>query len=330
MSHIYSHQQQQTSDNNPSSPLLTISILCILGASALFLLAYYVFLNNKCSSSFPFLNLIMTSTEPAAAEDDSSSFIALSPTNWTRTIGLDDLAIQDLPTRHYYHHTTTETATATTVDHFKCVVCLNDFHEHDILRVLPNCAHSFHLDCIDVWLHSNSNCPICRTGINSCSSSSSAFGFIAPMSSPQREAESVIGSDEDFVVIELGGGNGVVRSDSMRRKQSPSIGKQSTSTEKQGKQRRNASIMGDEGIDLGGDRFMVDYPMRRSFSWGSAADRKLLSSVRAVMVRQNSQSNQAESSSSSSRGRRLFLPFGKIRGSRNNNAVTPLKSDVCV
>ncbi|CAN1766526.1 RING-H2 finger protein ATL1 [Linum perenne] len=325
MSHIY-QKQQESSSENPNSPILTISILCIVGASALFLIAYYLFHNKPCffcSSPLQFFNLASTPPTDDHNNSSSSSFIALSPTNWTRTIGLDDLSIRDLPTRHYHQ--------ASIIDSCKCVVCLTDFHDHDILRVLPNCSHSFHQHCIDVWLHTNSNCPICRTAINS----SSSYGFVAPMSSPQRDDESVIGSDEDFVVIELGGDrDGVVRSDSIRRKQSlplkQSPGKQSPW--KQGKQRKHSSIMGDEGIDVGGcgDRLMVEYPMRRSFSWGSAADRQLLSSVRAV-VRQNSQSSSRcceEAESSSSRGRRMFLPFGKIKGSRNNNAVTPLKSDV--
>jgi hypothetical protein len=43
-----------------------------------------------------------------------------------------------------------------------CAVCLSEFSEEDHLRLLPNCKHAFHVDCIDTWLLSNSTCPLCR------------------------------------------------------------------------------------------------------------------------------------------------------------------------
>ncbi|XP_031491551.1 RING-H2 finger protein ATL46-like [Nymphaea colorata] len=48
---------------------------------------------------------------------------------------------------------------------FDCAVCLSEFAEHDRLRLLPNCAHAFHLSCIDTWLMANSTCPLCRGSI---------------------------------------------------------------------------------------------------------------------------------------------------------------------
>lgn len=43
-----------------------------------------------------------------------------------------------------------------------CAVCLYEFEEGDELRTLPECLHSFHVPCIDMWLYSHPNCPICR------------------------------------------------------------------------------------------------------------------------------------------------------------------------
>ncbi|PIN00449.1 Anaphase-promoting complex (APC), subunit 11 [Handroanthus impetiginosus] len=46
-----------------------------------------------------------------------------------------------------------------------CSVCLNEFQEDETLRLLPKCNHAFHIPCIDTWLRSHTNCPMCRAGI---------------------------------------------------------------------------------------------------------------------------------------------------------------------
>lgn len=46
-----------------------------------------------------------------------------------------------------------------------CAVCLLEFEENDYVRTLPTCSHAFHVDCIDMWLRSHANCPLCRAEI---------------------------------------------------------------------------------------------------------------------------------------------------------------------
>uniref|UniRef100_A0A3Q7JCC0 RING-type E3 ubiquitin transferase n=1 Tax=Solanum lycopersicum TaxID=4081 RepID=A0A3Q7JCC0_SOLLC len=41
----------------------------------------------------------------------------------------------------------------------ECAVCLNEFEEEETLRLLPNCHHVFHPECIDAWLAFRTTCP---------------------------------------------------------------------------------------------------------------------------------------------------------------------------
>ena len=47
----------------------------------------------------------------------------------------------------------------------ECAVCLNEFQDHETLRLLPKCSHVFHSDCIDTWLASHVTCPVCRADL---------------------------------------------------------------------------------------------------------------------------------------------------------------------
>ncbi|KAL5096479.1 hypothetical protein RYX36_000806 [Vicia faba] len=47
----------------------------------------------------------------------------------------------------------------------ECSVCLSEFEQDESLRLLPKCHHAFHLPCIDTWLTSHTNCPMCRAPI---------------------------------------------------------------------------------------------------------------------------------------------------------------------
>lgn len=45
----------------------------------------------------------------------------------------------------------------------ECSICLSTIVEEATVRLLPNCKHTFHAECIDMWFNSNTTCPICRT-----------------------------------------------------------------------------------------------------------------------------------------------------------------------
>ncbi|ELT96644.1 hypothetical protein CAPTEDRAFT_50226, partial [Capitella teleta] len=52
-------------------------------------------------------------------------------------------------------------ARRSSMDQISCVVCMCEFEQRQLLRVLP-CSHEFHAKCVDKWLKSNRTCPICR------------------------------------------------------------------------------------------------------------------------------------------------------------------------
>ncbi|KAF8380145.1 hypothetical protein HHK36_027628 [Tetracentron sinense] len=43
-----------------------------------------------------------------------------------------------------------------------CAICLCDYKDGEMLRMMPDCRHFFHLCCIDAWLKLNGSCPVCR------------------------------------------------------------------------------------------------------------------------------------------------------------------------
>jgi len=49
----------------------------------------------------------------------------------------------------------------------ECSICLNEFEPGDTYRTLPNCTHSFHRSCIDLWLLRRGDCPLCKTKVSS-------------------------------------------------------------------------------------------------------------------------------------------------------------------
>ncbi|KAG8484652.1 hypothetical protein CXB51_023791 [Gossypium anomalum] len=72
--------------------------------------------------------------------------------------GLDAQVLKSLPVFTFSSETHPDSA-------LECAVCLSEFEENESGRVLPKCKHSFHLECIDMWFHSHSTCPLCRTSV---------------------------------------------------------------------------------------------------------------------------------------------------------------------
>ncbi|KAI5674302.1 hypothetical protein M9H77_14666 [Catharanthus roseus] len=52
------------------------------------------------------------------------------------------------------------------MNEFECAVCLSAFEEGEDVKQLPRCKHSFHTSCIDMWLYSHRDCPLCRSPVD--------------------------------------------------------------------------------------------------------------------------------------------------------------------
>lgn len=98
--------------------------------------------------------------------------------------GLEPAVLNSLP--HFVYSSKTQP------ELMDCAVCLSEFEENEMGRVLPKCKHSFHIECIDMWFHSHSTCPLCRAPVERCFS---------------HESEENKNSD---VVIELGESDGTI------------------------------------------------------------------------------------------------------------------------
>lgn len=75
----------------------------------------------------------------------------------------------------------------------ECSVCLNEFEENENLRLLPKCCHAFHPSCIDVWLKSHTNCPLCRAN--------AVPTYVLPVPPPPNPASSSSSSSSSSSVL---------------------------------------------------------------------------------------------------------------------------------
>ncbi|KAJ7953441.1 RING-H2 finger protein ATL29-like [Quillaja saponaria] len=82
----------------------------------------------------------------------------LGSANTTTNNGLDPSHLQVFPTFVY-----------SSIKDFRkekygleCAICLLEFEDDNLLRLLTVCYHVFHQECIDLWLTKHKTCPVCR------------------------------------------------------------------------------------------------------------------------------------------------------------------------
>ncbi|CAD6236192.1 unnamed protein product [Miscanthus lutarioriparius] len=76
--------------------------------------------------------------------------------------GLKKRALRSIPVE-VYGACRADGAAAVAAD--VCAICLGEFADGEKVRVLPRCAHGFHVRCVDTWLLSHDSCPTCRGSV---------------------------------------------------------------------------------------------------------------------------------------------------------------------
>ncbi|XP_043693958.1 RING-H2 finger protein ATL16-like [Telopea speciosissima] len=307
-------------------PIFTIAVPGIIVTSIL-LVVYYVFVIKCCYNGHRFDLLRRFSISQARQQEDP--IMVYAPAVVSR--GLDEALIRAIPIIQFKKGG--ESNENKDMSFVECAVCLNEFQEAEKLRVLPNCRHAFHIDCIDIWLQNNANCPLCRSYISS-TTRIPTDQIISPTTSPEDPIPftgSIVGSDEDFVVIDLRDEQSVTGDSGELSEQSISLSPRKLEQRlvpKKARKLHHMSSMGDECIDVRekDDQFSIQ-PIRRSISMDSSAHRQLYLSVQEIIQQKRNlneiSTGEGSSSSSSSRIRRSFFSFGQNRGSRT--AVLPIQ-----
>lgn len=143
--------QPSTKPNSAFSPPAIGLVAAI--AAAFLIVTYYRYFLKYCK---PCLWTIPSRSRNEVVVQDSDGMQLSGSQNF----GLDKVLLKKIPICRYKKGEHSALMEGT-----ECAVCLLDFEEDECLRILPKCSHAFHINCIDMWLKSHANCPLCRSNV---------------------------------------------------------------------------------------------------------------------------------------------------------------------
>ncbi|XP_049361174.1 RING-H2 finger protein ATL16-like [Solanum verrucosum] len=243
-------------------PIMAIAIIGILAIGFL-LVTYYIFV-MKCCLNWQRIELSRQFSSSIRRHTENPLTIH-SPENQ----GLNESIIRSIPLFRYKKSEWINNASTTC----ECVVCLSEFQEDENLKVIPNCHHFFHIDCIDIWLQNNTNCPLCRNSLLSHITRKFPLDqIIIPQDQDPQISNNFI--EEDYVVIEIIGiqerlnsrelSTGHLSTSHCANKIEPKV------------TRKKVKKLSHECIDIRNkDEQFIIQPIRRSFSMDSSSDRRI-------------------------------------------------------
>lgn len=158
------------SPDDSSGPVFSPLVIAIIGvlAIAFLLVSYYTFISRYCGTFRSFRGRVFSSSSGGGGGARGSGGgggggqgQSRSQESWniSPSTGLDETLISKIALCKYRR------GDASSVHATDCPVCLGEFRDGESLRLLPKCSHAFHQQCIDKWLKSHSNCPLCRSNI---------------------------------------------------------------------------------------------------------------------------------------------------------------------
>ncbi|CAM8891740.1 unnamed protein product [Rhodiola kirilowii] len=97
-----------------------------------------------------------SATSPSGAQHEGGNEVVLD-------VGIDEATIKTYPKLLYSEAKKEGRGLSMTTSSTCCSICLADYKGSDVLRMLPECSHLFHVKCVDPWLRLHPTCPVCRT-----------------------------------------------------------------------------------------------------------------------------------------------------------------------
>ncbi|XP_038682573.1 E3 ubiquitin-protein ligase RING1-like [Tripterygium wilfordii] len=231
------------------------------------------------------------------------------------------------------------------VEGTECSVCLNEFQEDETLRLLPKCSHAFHIPCIDTWLRSHTNCPMCRAPIvkNTAGSSSSSAANIGNSGTGEEavqnrileadeesdtEMEDEAEAEENELGVESGRKRGEILDEEVGEEVQPIRRSFSLDSLSALKITQNLAIVPSVEPNRISDARMVkaNKPGSRSFSQRIVGDLSLLRAMGGSSSVRSSQDGSSLMQRSLSCYGKLLLPASNLSRSRsrNQNSILPL------
>ncbi|PIN22460.1 hypothetical protein CDL12_04826 [Handroanthus impetiginosus] len=107
---------------------------------------------------FIYARWICRFSHPPPPAATSAPHVGRDPASVAAPQGLDLATINNMPIVLYKN----SSAAAGKFTEAECCICLGIFGEKEKVKLLPQCSHCFHSECVDKWLTAQSSCPLCR------------------------------------------------------------------------------------------------------------------------------------------------------------------------
>ncbi|KAJ9705768.1 hypothetical protein PVL29_003731 [Vitis rotundifolia] len=277
------------------SPYLALSLSVL--ATTFFVVCLYVFY-KKCYSRRRLSRRRNSQAQAEGAHDDfideDQEPVVDHPIWYIRTVGLQPSVISAITICKYKRGDGL-------VEGTECSVCLTEFEEDESVRLLPKCNHAFHIPCIDTWLSSHTNCPMCRAGIVSSTAG-------AP--SPEQSVENSGPLEEARVEIPENSGQFEEIEDEVCELR---IGREEEGELEEVENERNGCEVAKEEVD-------EIQPMRRSVSMDSLS----ASMISLALANVHPQKSNGNSDSQLAKSKKSIMPIvpKRVGGNQSRSAST--------